>query len=404
MKRKSEDPPSPAGKRAAPKLDAWHSRGSLLVRDYSSPSSERVAGFDLDDTLVSTKSGAKFAQNADDWQWWDAAKVPSKLRELAGEGYKLVVFTNQKGIAGGQTDAETFKGRVDRLQRALDLPLLVLAATADDLYRKPRTAAWTTMVQEYNGGRQPALPQCFFVGDAAGRPKAGKVKKDFADTDMKFGFNLGVKFQTPEECFRGKADPARPVPAKFDFDPRQLSEGGGVKKRPASLGPAAPGSREVVVVVGPPGSGKSFLAKTHFAGYALANQDTLKTREKCLGAVREALSGGGSAVVDNQNRDRATRKLYVDAARAAGVPARAVLLDVPKDLCFHLNVYRSLNAASAEHRGPDRVPSMVIHSYFKSLEPPDVKEGFSEVVKLDISHFQPCGSAADVSLLRSFLQ
>lgn len=30
-----------------------------------------IAGFDMDGTLISTKSGAKFPKNADDWQWWD---------------------------------------------------------------------------------------------------------------------------------------------------------------------------------------------------------------------------------------------------------------------------------------------------------------------------------------------
>jgi hypothetical protein len=36
---------------------------------------ELVAAFDMDDTLISTKSGARFAKNAEDWQWLNSAVV-----------------------------------------------------------------------------------------------------------------------------------------------------------------------------------------------------------------------------------------------------------------------------------------------------------------------------------------
>ena len=42
--------------------------------------------------------------------------------------------------------------------------------------------------------------------------------------------------------------------------------------------------QEVIILVGSPGSGKSSLAKAVFVsqGYVYVNQDTLKSREKCL--------------------------------------------------------------------------------------------------------------------------
>lgn len=32
--------------------------------------SEKIASFDMDDTIIRVKSGAKFAKNADDWIFW----------------------------------------------------------------------------------------------------------------------------------------------------------------------------------------------------------------------------------------------------------------------------------------------------------------------------------------------
>jgi len=51
----------------------------------------------MDDTIITRKSGAKFPKNADDWLFLNDKVVP-KIKELAEEGYKIVIFTNQAGI------------------------------------------------------------------------------------------------------------------------------------------------------------------------------------------------------------------------------------------------------------------------------------------------------------------
>uniref|UniRef100_A0A7S0FJC5 Polynucleotide kinase 3'-phosphatase n=1 Tax=Pyrodinium bahamense TaxID=73915 RepID=A0A7S0FJC5_9DINO len=377
----------------------WSSpKPEMLMCDYGAPHSEVVYGFDMDDTLISTKSGKTFAANSDDWKWWHDA-VPGKLREFAKAGAKLVIFTNQKGFRDKSTKELTDK--IDKVQRDLGTPFLVLAALGNDGFRKPRTGLWDLLVSEANGGIAPDLERCRFVGDAAGRPALKKVKKDFSDTDLKFALNLGVAFQTPEECFLGpEAATATGRPystTTFAFDPRSLGKGGAAA---AKIGPS--GKQELIVVVGPPGSGKSSMATAKFPGYARANQDTLKTKEKCIKAVADALKAGKSAIVDNQNKDKATRKGYLNAAKAAGVPARAVLLEVPKELCFHLNCYRFMNKRSPEHRA-ETVPDMVIHGYFKNVEPPTKEEGFADVLTVTMADFEPRGSEEDIALMKSFL-
>lgn len=221
----------------------------------------------------------------------------------------------------------------------------------------------------------------------------GTKKKDFNDTDLKFSLNIRVNFQTPESFFLGKKDA---VPDTFEFDPRIL--GAAATDEPC----VTPKSdAEVVVLVGAPGSGKSTLA-TRFPGYVIINQDTLKTKDKCFARYRTALSEGKSVVVDNQNKDVKSRAPYIDEAKKQNISMRAIVLKYPKGLCFHLNTYRMLTPNKEQQR--DKVPAMIIHSYFKNMQPPTENEGFSEVVELTVDRFEIDNERADVDLMKMFLE
>lgn len=98
-----------------PHFRPWQSvdGGSLLVLDtrpLTPPTSAedrtlKVASFDLDGTLIVTKSGKRFAQSDSDWQWFHPARVPGKLAKLLTDGYTLVLFSNQNGVEKGKVSA-----------------------------------------------------------------------------------------------------------------------------------------------------------------------------------------------------------------------------------------------------------------------------------------------------------
>jgi bifunctional polynucleotide phosphatase/kinase len=69
---------------------------------------------------------------------------------------------------------------------------------------------------------------------------------------------------------------------------------------------------ELVISIGFPASGKSTFAKKYFVskGYVHINQDTLKTKAKCIKATEEALKNGKSVIVDNTNPSAKVRKEY----------------------------------------------------------------------------------------------
>lgn len=55
--------------------------------------SSKIAAFDMDWTLIKTRSGGTFARNVSDWLLWHD-KVATKLRRLVADGFRVVVFTN----------------------------------------------------------------------------------------------------------------------------------------------------------------------------------------------------------------------------------------------------------------------------------------------------------------------
>lgn len=102
------------------------------------------------------------------------------MKSLYEEGFKLVIFTNQKGISTGATRAEDIKKKIETLAKDMEVEMQAIIATEDDEFRKPGTKMWELFLTQNNN--KADLAKSFYCGDAAGR-KDGK-KKDFSDSDL----------------------------------------------------------------------------------------------------------------------------------------------------------------------------------------------------------------------------
>ena len=134
-------------------------------------------------------------------------------------------------------------------------------------------------------------------------------------------------------------------------------------------------ARELVVMVGLQGSGKSTWVARHLAGtHTVVSKDhwpNARRREaRQMRLVGELLAGGERVVVDNTNPTPDERAPLVAAARRAGVPARAVWVDTPLPVCLERNSART---------GRARVPLPGILGTRRRLVPPAPAEGFDRV-------------------------
>ncbi|KAF8964079.1 polynucleotide kinase 3 phosphatase-domain-containing protein [Flammula alnicola] len=328
----------------------------------------KVAALDLDGTVIKSAFGTKLVNSKPSWEWWRSF-VPDKLKELHESGFALVLISNQ-GIKPAAL--KIWKEKI-----------LLIGQTVKD-YRKPMPGMWYEIDRIFaEEGVTIDKSASFFVGDAAGRQYT-KGKGDFSSTDRKWAQNVGLTFLTPEEYFL-KLPPHQNYTMP-GFQPSSLPTLPRITPTSSPILPLTP-KQEVVLFVGYPCLGKSTFFHQYFqpAEYLHINQDTLKTRDKCVKALQEALKAGQSCVIDNTNRNAATRKLYLDLCKATNITARCFVFTGSIELAWHNNIYRAFNMPHRLPKKLDRVllPYVAFSGFRDNYEEPQLSEGFSEIKKVN---------------------
>ncbi|XP_055850851.1 uncharacterized protein F21D5.5 [Episyrphus balteatus] len=361
--------------------EAWQvlENGKLVVfTSKAVKSSAKIAGYDMDGTIITTKSGNVFPKNTEDWQII-YPEVPSKLKKLIEDGYKICFFTNQGGIAKGKIKLEDFKQKIKGICAKLNIPIQVFIAVGDGFYRKPVPGMWNQLCEKDNDGIQIDMKESFYVGDAAGRDAEGKKKKDHSCCDRLFALNLGLTFFTPEEHFLGKKPTSYDLP---EFNPGKL---------PMNLPHIEPSHTkipsdapcELIVLVGLPGSGKSEFSRSTLEplGYTVLNADILGSSAACVSRCQKALQAQQKCVIDNTNVDVETRKKYVEIAKRFNVPCRCFQMNTTPSQIQHNIAFRQLT--DSKH---SKINQMILNTMKKKCKEPSLAEGFTEIAKVNLKY------------------
>ena len=134
---------------------------------------------------------------------------------------------------------------------------------------------------------------------------------------------------------------------------------------PLDDGAAVKAPQLILVLVGLPGSGKSYFAskleKESFSQYVRVNQDSLGTRKKCETACRQALSMGKSVIIDRCNFNKQQREHWL----RFGVPCECIVFNYEKEECIRRckerKNHETVNARNA---------AVVVRGMAKEYRPP----------------------------------
>ena len=278
----------------------------------------RIALFDIDGTLVHSRSGRRWAQDAEDWIWTSQA-VPAHLDTLWRDGWTVALVSNQ---SMWNKDPVHPKGKIESILSAIEASLgwkpwcCVATQPKDTVYRKPARGMYDALLTAL-GTTIGAVTQLQMCGDAVGSDDPF-LPYHWSDSDKKFAETIGAKFLRPIDVFGAAAT----APA------------------PSAAAAAATTAQELILLVGNPGSGKSTTAK-HFAtsaGYVHVEQDVLGTKAKTLKAVKDALPSGKSVIIDATHGSFTNREPYLKLAKEKGLPVR---------ILWHIRDGRSWNATRA---------------------------------------------------------
>jgi len=315
----------------------------------------KIAAFDIDGTIITTKSGAVFPKNSDDWKFmYD--NVLTKLKECISENYCIIFISNQAGLKS-EEQINNWKLKMGHVIKKIGVPICIYASIGKDIYRKPLPTLWTEIASKVDG--KINMVSSFYCGDAAGR------KGDHNDTDYKFALNNKLEFLLPEMFFQGKL--SGPISIKY-FDFNSLKKSSSVDKH--TFIPSS--TKELIILVGYPGSGKSTYYAKYLepCGYEKINQDTLKTKKKCLNELEKLLKSGKNIVIDNQNYTREIRGEYVAFAKKYGYNVRCILMKTSFEQSKHNMIYRYIKSGGVL----PQIPELVYNKYKKNYEAPDMEK------------------------------
>jgi|TARA_B110000971_G_scaffold185487_1_gene193696 bifunctional polynucleotide phosphatase/kinase len=351
----------------------WTNIGTYYVRHAQSgkqsptkktPTS--IAAFDIDHTIIKPKHNKTFPKDKDDWEvcYENIKTVFAQMNN-----YQLVFITNQLKF----TPDIIYK--IDQLNEYLSIDPVVLISTKRDYYRKPMTGLWDVLEGMFSNINKSTSLYC---GDAAGR------KSDFAATDYKFAHNVGIKFIIPEDFFSKPdttlvADSALANNEYPRIYPNYKMYISPYSKLPVPNITALP---VMLLLIGFPASGKSYIANK--SGYIIINQDTLKTKAKCLKQTKINLTEKKNVVIDSLNYTNKMRQDYIKMAKEYNYYVHVIHITNDMELCSHMNNYRYHKSKGVKKL----IPKVVFFKMRKNFEEPLLEDGINQIDKYfnNLSH------------------
>lgn len=273
----------------------------------------KIVFFDVDGTLIVSRSSRRWAADAEDWMF-AFPNVPEVLQRHAQEGWTVALITNQSTASKDPAAIHKIESVLVALEAVNGWSPTALIATSlatkkhqTDPYRKPARGLYDVFLAHL-GISETDVTDLRMCGDAVGSEDP-HLPYRWSNSDRVFAVNIDAQFIRPVDMF---GVPVLPQPSP----------------RPA---------KEIVLLVGNPGSGKSTTGRRFKdAGYVHIEQDMLGSKTHTLKFAKACLSQDvGRLVIDATHGSAENRAPYEELARTYGIPLRVL---------WHIHDGRAFNA------------------------------------------------------------
>lgn len=348
----------------------WGTNPDLLKTNLKEIKS--IYMFDLDYTLIKTKSGKKFPTNKNDWEilYPSIIEKMSKISKLSDS--LIGVVSNQKGLKS-EEQKNDWVDKIKQINKVIKIDF-VFASLSDDRFRKPLPGSFELVKEKFIGIDWDNLierKKIFYIGDAFGR------KNDFSDTDVKYAINNNLRFKTPEIFFNTNKEEGKtgsityPTINYFTLDAqsRLFDELDQIIRTKKKI---------LIITIGLPASGKSFLRKElikRHPQFYYSNNDDINDKVQSQMLVRKISLEYDFIIDDNTNLDKMGRderlKMFKDYYKVG------IWFDYELDVCLHLNWMRMY------WFGSKLLPKVTYYTLRKKFDSTNLEIGFDKFIKID---------------------
>ena len=361
---------------------SWNETNSIIYNNintsYSLPKI-KIAGFDLDHTIIRPNNSRIHPKNEDDFEYV-SDKLTTKLIELHKNGFIILIFSNQDKLNSKLEKKKIVLHRINRLYEEIflknNIPVQFYISILDDYCRKPNIGMMEFFLKLNNINLD--ISNSFYVGDAAGRTSCSKFKKDFSCSDRMFALNNNIEFMTPEKFYFGsdlRNFELKQVSKKCfipeDFDNKLIKE---------HINFDYIQQYNYIMLVGPPASGKTTFANLikHQYNYEIISNDITPNTKKNIKMLEEFSKNKTKIIIDNTFSRKKSRLLYLNSIKKINPTSKilCIQMEIDKLQSLFLNNFRCKISQSK------KISNIAIHSYFKYYENITLDEGFTEIIKI----------------------
>ena len=327
--------------------------------------------FDLDYTLIKTKSGKKFPIDKTDWEFLHP-NIFKKISKCDVSNSLIGIVSNQKGLKDIKQKNE-WKDKIQQINNIIRLDF-VFASGADDKFRKPLPGSFDLIKNTFVGVDWCKLimeNNVYYIGDAFGR------ENDFSDTDIKYAINNHLKFKTPELFFN--FDKTKGKTGKITYPNIQyLTESVQMKLFEELDTIIKHNDKIIIITIGLPASGKSFLRKElikKYSQFTYSNNDDLHDGVQSRMLIKKISTGYNYIIDDNTNLDKTSRDKKLKEFES--YYKIGIWFDYEMDVCMHLNWMRMY------WFGGKLLPKVTYYTLRKKFDSTNIEEGFDKFFKID---------------------